>query len=170
MNLNKAVIIGRVTQDPEVKTTPNGTQVANYSVATNRFSKGQDGQKQEFTEYHNIVAWGKLAEITSQYLQKGALVMIEGRLQTRNWEGQDGVKRYKTEIVAENMQMGPRSGQNGGSGGNSNYSSNSKSGTAAPPKAQATTEEIPTIQQDDISIPPASSNSSSDVNVEDIPF
>lgn len=167
MNLNKAVIIGRVTQDPEVKTTPNGTQVANYSVATNRFSKGQDGQKQEFTEYHNIVAWGKLAEITSQYLQKGALVMIEGRLQTRNWEGQDGVKRYKTEIVAENMQMGPRSGQGGGGG---NFSSGAGAGAAAAaPKAQAP-EEIPTIQQDDISIPPASSNSSSDVNVEDIPF
>lgn len=165
MNLNKAIIVGRVTQDPEVRTTTGGTQVANYSVATNRFSKGQDGQRQEFTEYHNIVAWGRLAEISSQYLQKGALVMVEGRLQTRNWEGQDGVKRYRTEIVAENMQLGPRGGSGGGS---SNYSGSS----SASSHSSSSPDEIPTIQQDDIDIPPASGNSSGsdEVNVDDIPF
>ena len=161
MNLNKVIIVGNVTQDPEIRTIPSGTQVANYSVATNRFSKDQDGQKQQFTEYHNIVAWGKLAEISSQYLNKGSLVMIEGRLQTRNWEGQDGVKRYKTEIVAENMQLGPRGGEN--------YSQN-QSGQHSAPKSPQATEEIPTIQQDDISTPPASTNKSNEVNVEDIPF
>lgn len=110
MNLNKAMIIGNLTRDPEVKTTPNGQNVASFSVATNRVWTNQQGQKQEAVEYHNIVAWGKLAEICGQYLNRGKKVYIEGRMQTRDWEGQDGVKRYKMEIVAENMIMLDRGG------------------------------------------------------------
>ncbi|MDD4995158.1 MAG: single-stranded DNA-binding protein [Patescibacteria group bacterium] len=113
MNLNKAMIIGNLTRDPELRTTPSGASVTSFGVATNHTWTDQQGNRQEKAEYHNIVAWGKLAEICSQYLAKGRKVYIEGRLQTRDWEGQDGVKRYRTEIVAENMIMldrgqGPR--------------------------------------------------------------
>lgn len=110
MNLNKAMIIGNLTRDPEIRTTPSGQTVANFSVATNRIWTNTQGQKQEAVEYHNVVAWGKLAEICGQYLGKGRKVYVEGRLQTRDWEGQDGIKRYRTEIVAENMIMLDRSG------------------------------------------------------------
>ena len=92
MNLNKAMIIGNLTRDPEVKTTPSGQNVATFSVATNRVWTNAQGQKQEAVEYHNIVAWGKLAEICGQYLNKGKKVYVEGRIQTRDWQGQDGVK------------------------------------------------------------------------------
>ncbi len=109
MNFNKAIIIGRVTKDPETRTTPNGQTVASIGVASNRVWNTNSGEKQEKVEFHSIVAWGKLAEICGQYLVKGQLVLFEGRLETRTWEGQDGVKRSKTEIIAENMQMGPRS-------------------------------------------------------------
>jgi single-strand DNA-binding protein len=105
MNLNKAMIIGNLTRDPELKTTPTGTSVASFAVATNFIWTDQSGQKQEKVEFHNIVAWRKLAEIIGQYLKKGSKVYIEGRLQTRDWTGTDGVKRYRTEIVAENMIM-----------------------------------------------------------------
>src|SRR3989338_6696553 len=107
MNLNKVFIIGRVTRDPEVRTTPSGQNVAQIGVATNRFYKNAQGEKQDVTEFHNVVVWSRLAEICQQYLKKGQLVMFEGRLQTRSWEGQDGVKRFRTEIVAESMQLGP---------------------------------------------------------------
>lgn len=117
MNLNKAMIIGNVTRDPEVKTTPSGQSVTSFSVATNRVWTNAQGQKQEAVEYHNIVAWGKLAEICGQYLNKGKKIYVEGRLQTRDWQGQDGVKRYKTEIVAENMIMLDRGGAGGGQSG-----------------------------------------------------
>lgn len=109
MNFNKAIVIGRVTKDPEIRTTPNGQSVASLSVATNRVWNSNSGEKQEKTEFHNIVAWGKLAEICGQYLTKGQEVMFEGRLETRTWEGQDGQKRSRTEIIAENMQMGSKS-------------------------------------------------------------
>ena len=105
MNLNRAMIIGNLTRDPEVRSTPSGQTVANFGVATNHVWTDSSGQKQEKTEFHHIVAWGKLAEICGQFLAKGRKVYIEGRLQTREWEGQDGVKRYRTEIVAENMIM-----------------------------------------------------------------
>jgi single-strand DNA-binding protein len=108
MNLNRAIIVGRITRNPEVRTTPNGQSVASFGIATNRFWKGADGQKQEKVEFHNIVAWGKLAEICSQYVTKGQLILIEGRIETRTWETPDGNKKNRTEIVAENMQMGPR--------------------------------------------------------------
>ncbi|NCN07649.1 single-stranded DNA-binding protein [Candidatus Falkowbacteria bacterium] len=125
MNLNKAIIIGNVTQDPEVKNTPNGQQVSSFSVATNRMWTDNQGQKQTQAEFHNVVAWGRLAEIVGQYLTKGGLVMIEGRIQTRNWTDQQGAKHWKTEIIAENIQLGPRNGQSSAprASTNNNYGS-----------------------------------------------
>lgn len=105
MDLNKVQIIGRITQDIEVKQTPNGNSVTTIAVATNRSWNDGAGMKQEQAEFHNVVLWGKTAEIAGQYLAKGRRVYIEGRLQTRSWEAQDGSKRYKTEIVGENMIM-----------------------------------------------------------------
>ncbi len=105
MDLNKVMLIGRLTRDVESRQLPSGQAVANFGLATGRVFKDQNGTRQERTEYHNIVAWARLAEICKQYLVKGKLIFIEGRLQTRDWEGQDGVKRYRTEIVAENMIM-----------------------------------------------------------------
>lgn len=105
MDLNKVTLIGRLAQNPEVKTTPSGQTVSSFTIVTNFRWTDQQGQKQEKPEFHNIVAWRKLGEICGQYLQKGKQVYIEGRLQTRNWEGQDGVKRYRTEIIADNMIM-----------------------------------------------------------------
>jgi single-strand DNA-binding protein len=110
MNLNKVMLIGNLTREPESKSTTSGQTVTTFSVATNRAWTDKDGQKQQKAEFHNIVAWGKLGDICAQYLKKGGLVYAEGRLETRSWDGQDGVKRYKTEIVLENMQMGPRAG------------------------------------------------------------
>jgi len=120
MNFNRAIVIGNLTRDPEMRTIPSGQTVCNFGMATNRSWTDQSGVKQTAVEYHNIVAWRKLAEIIGQYLKKGSLVMIEGRLQTRSWQAQDGTNRYRTEIVAENMQMGPR-----GSGSGGDYSSSS---------------------------------------------
>ncbi|MEK7452962.1 MAG: single-stranded DNA-binding protein [Patescibacteria group bacterium] len=110
MNLNKVMLIGNLTRDPESKSTTTGKTVTTFSIATNRVWNDQAGQKQQKAEFHNIVAWGKLGDICAQYLKKGGIVYAEGRLETRSWDGQDGVKRYKTEIVLENMQMGPRAG------------------------------------------------------------
>jgi len=105
MDLNRATILGRLTQDPELKNLPSGQSVCTFSVATNRTWTDNQGQKQEQAEFHNIVMWGKLAEVAAQYLKKGGKVYLEGRLQTRSWDGDDGKKRYRTEIVANNMIM-----------------------------------------------------------------
>lgn len=102
-SLNRAQVIGNLTRDPELKYTSGGQAVASFSVATNRSWTNTDGTKQDAVEYHDIVAWGKLAEIANQVLAKGKPAYVEGRLQTHNWEGQDGQKRNKTEIVAENI-------------------------------------------------------------------
>jgi len=109
-SLNRATIIGNCTRDPEARSTPNGTTVANFGVATNLSWTNPQGQKQEKVEFHHIVAWGKLAEICKQYLSKGRKVYVEGRLQTREWQGTDGARRNRTEIVAESMIIldGPR--------------------------------------------------------------
>jgi len=119
-NLNKALLIGRLTKDPEMRYTPSGTAVTNFSIATNRWSSGADGERKEFTDYHNIVAYnaGKrnLAEIVAQYTKKGALVFIEGRIQTRSWEGQDGQKRRTTEIIANDVQFLEPRGAGAGAG------------------------------------------------------
>lgn len=110
MSLNRAQIIGNVTRDPEMKQIPGGQVVTSFGLATNFTWTDQSGQKQEKAEFHNIVAWRKLAEICGQYLKKGSKVFIEGRIQTRSWEAEDGSKRYRTEIVAENMIMLDRKG------------------------------------------------------------
>lgn len=108
MNLNKVFLIGNLTKDPELKTLPSGSSVASFGVATNRVWKNQQGEKQEEVQFHNVVVFGKQAETASQYLKKGASALIEGRLQTRSWDAQDGTKKSKTEIVAERVQFGPR--------------------------------------------------------------
>ncbi len=105
MDLNKVMIIGNLTRDPELRNIPSGEAVTSFGVATNRVWTNAQGQKQQAAEFHNVVAWRKLAEICAQYLKKGNKVYIEGRLQTREWEGQDGIKRYRTEIVARDLIM-----------------------------------------------------------------
>jgi single-strand DNA-binding protein len=143
MNLNKVFILGRLTQDPQARSLPSGQTVANFGVATNRIFYNQNREKQEQAEFHNVVAFGKLADTTRQYLRQGSMVLIEGRLQTRNWEGKDGVRRYKTEIIVENLQLGPK--------------------TQAPVSPQEQTplsdkkpeikeEDIPTIEEGDIDV------------------
>ncbi|MBI2990031.1 MAG: single-stranded DNA-binding protein [Candidatus Magasanikbacteria bacterium] len=105
MDLNRATILGRLTRDPEVRSTPSGQTVATLSIATNRVWNDANGVKQERSDFHNCVLWGRLAEIAGQYLNKGRKVYMEGRLETRDWVGQDGVKRYRTEIIVSNMIM-----------------------------------------------------------------
>ncbi len=110
MNLNKAIIAGRMTADPQLRQTAAGMAVASFGVATNRFWKDKSGADQKEVEFHNIVVWGRQAEIVSKFLTKGALVLVEGRLQTRSWDGKDGQKRKTTEIIADRIQFGPRAG------------------------------------------------------------
>ncbi len=170
MNLNKAILIGRLTRDPEVRTTTSGKQVTSFSIANNTTWKNADGEKQEKTEFHNIVAWGKLGEICGQYLTKGQEVYIDGRIETRNWEGQDGVRRNRTEIIMENMQMGQRSRNEGGGGyapapsGSSNFSNKQASNPAKPEENK---DEVPVIQVEE---PPANPDDKDEIKVEDIPF
>jgi len=109
MYLNKAFIIGNLTRDPELKSLPSGIQVTSFSVATNRVWKDKNGAKQESTDYHNIVVFGKQAETVAQYMKKGSNILVEGRMQTRSWES-DGKKMYRTEIVADRVQFGQKSG------------------------------------------------------------
>ena len=104
------MLIGNLTRDPELKAIPSGQQVCSFSVATNRVYKDKDGQQQKATEFHNIVVWGRQAETSGQYLKKGQSTLIEGRLQTRSWDGPDGKKNYRTEIVADRVQFGPKAG------------------------------------------------------------
>ena len=104
-NLNKVILIGRLGQDPEAKETPSGAFVANFSMATNEFWTDKQGEKQERTEWHNVVAWDKLADLANNYLHRGSNIYCEGKLQTRSWESEEGEKKYKTEIVASNIQF-----------------------------------------------------------------
>lgn len=156
MNLNKAMIIGNLTRDPEIRTTPSGQNVASFSVATSITWTDNAGQQQKKTEFHNIVAWRKLADIIGQYLKKGSKVYIEGRLQTTDWAGQDGVKKYRTEIIAENMIMLDRAGSEGSSFGGNNFGSGQSASRIAPKQA----EELPTINADE----------EEEIRVENIPF
>lgn len=110
MYLNKAIVIGNLTRDPELKSLPSGINVTSFSVATNRVWKDKNGAKQESADYHNIVVFGRQAETAAQYLKKGASCLVEGRMQTRSWDGPDGKKNYRTEIVADRVQFGPRAG------------------------------------------------------------
>lgn len=118
MDLNRATIIGRLTRDPELRSLPSGRSVASFSVATNRQWTGTDGQKQKQVEYHNIVAWSRLAETASQYLKKGSQVYVEGHIQTREWTAQDGSKKNRTEIICDNfIMLGSRPAGEGSFGG-----------------------------------------------------
>lgn len=108
MYLNKAIIIGNLTRDPEVRAIPSGVKVASFSVATNRVWKDKNGVKQENVDYHNVVVFGRQAEICGQYLKKGGSVLVEGRMQTRSWDDAGGVKKYRTEVIADRIQFGPR--------------------------------------------------------------
>lgn len=159
MYLNKAFVLGNLTRDPELRSLPSGVQVASFSVATNRVYKDQNGAKQESTEFHNIVVFGRQAETTSQYLGKGSTVLVEGRLQTRSWES-EGVRKYRTEIVADRVQFGPRGGA-GGSGGQQQGQGQQPQQSQQPQQQQ---EEAPQQQDDSIAYP------QEDINPEDIPF
>jgi len=171
MDLNKVMIIGRLTRDPELRTIPSGASVCQMGLATNYvYNNQQTGQKVEQVEFHNVVLWRKLGEIAAQYLKKGNQVYIEGRLQTRSWDGKDGQKHSRTEIVADNMIMlGSKNSPSTGSGPSAGYPSAAAQGYSAPaPKPMtspaedqsqpAPAEQLPTIQQGE------------DINVEDIPF
>jgi len=143
MNLNKVFLVGRLTRDHKVRTTPTGQTVCSFGLATNRIGKDPTtGETKKSTEYHNIVLWRRLAEIASQYLTKGSLVLIEGRLQTRSWQDSSGNQRSRTEIVAERMQLGPRA-----------------AGKVAPPEKETPPqEEIPVIEEENA------------IDVKDLPF
>lgn len=108
MYLNKAIIIGNLTRDPEIKSLPSGQKVTSFSVATNRVWSDKTGAKQESTDYHNVVVFGRQAETSAQYLKRGQTVLVEGRIQTRSWDASDGTKKYRTEIVADRVQFGPK--------------------------------------------------------------
>lgn len=112
MYLNKAFLYGNLTRDPELRALPSGQQVASFGIATNRTFRNKEGQQQDQTEFHNIVAFGRQAEVIGQYLKKGRPVFIEGRIQTRSWES-EGRKNYRTEIVVDNFQFGPQAGGTG---------------------------------------------------------
>ena len=157
MDLNRAMIIGRLTRDPEVRSTNSGQSVTSFSVATNFSWNNKDGEKQEQVEYHNIVAWRKLAEICGQFLKKGGRVYIEGRLQTRSWEGKDGNKRYITEIVADNMIMLDSRG--------------AATGPAASDDTPPPPSETPSNQPSTPAKPAAKKDEEEEeINIEDIPF
>jgi single-strand DNA-binding protein len=150
MYLNKAMVYGNLTRDPEVRSLPSGIQVCSFSVATNRVYKDKEGRKQEQADFHNIVVFGRQAEIAAQYLKKGSGVFVEGRLQTRSWD-KDGAKQYRTEIVADRIQFGPRGGATGGSTGSSD------AGASAPAQQKDT-------GLDSIDYP------EEEINPDDIPF
>ena len=144
MNLNKAILVGRLVSDPEVRSTPGGQTVCSFRLATNRMWTDKNGQKQQTTEYHNIVLWRRLAEIASQFLTKGSLVLIEGSINTRSWQDTSGNKKYRTEIIAQMLQLGPRG-----------------LGKTAPDKiSNAPSEDIPIIEEE----------KEEEINIEDIPF
>jgi single-strand DNA-binding protein len=152
MYLNKAIIIGNLTRDPEVRALPSGMQVASFSVATNSVWKDKDGNKKEDTQFHNIVVFGRQAETAAQYLKKGQSVLVEGRMQTRSWDDKtSGEKKYRTEIVADRVQFGPKAGAMGGAPADVP--------SASPKKGAAKAEQLDTIEYPE-----------EDIKPEDIPF
>ncbi len=154
MYINKAILYGNLTRDPEMKALPSGIQVTNFSIATNRVYKDKNGTKQESTDYHNIVVFGRQAETVNQYLKKGDGAYIEGRMQTRSWDTPDGQKKYRTEVMADRIQFGPKRGgssEGGYSGGGADTSASKSSDNSAEGPA--------TIDYPE-----------EDINPEDIPF
>ncbi len=162
MYLNKALIIGNLTRDPELKALPSGIQVASLSVATNRVWKDQNGAKQESTDYHNVVVFGRQAETAAQYLKKGSSVLVEGRMQTRSWDGQDGKKQYRTEVVADRVQFGNRPGDGASAGGGASRPSSSASSSSASSSKS--------VKADDADGFPSVDYPEEEINPEDIPF
>jgi len=161
MNLNKAFILGNLTRDPEVRALPSGQQVSSFGVATNRFYTDSSGEKKQDVEFHNIVCFGKLADISSRYLNKGSLVLIEGRIKTRNWINAQGTKQYRTEIIAEALQLGPKG--SGGAGAGSNYRRPAFAENQPEPNPlnqQQNNQEIPVIEEN--YIPPATTDNEPD--------
>ena len=154
MYINKAIIYGNLTRDPELKSLPSGIQVATLAVATNRRFKDKNGTWTETPDYHNVVVFGKQAETVSQYLKKGSGIFVEGRMQTRSWDAADGQKKYRTEIVADRVQFGPKGGSTGGG-------PSSRSGDSAPSGQAPKEDDGP---RDAIEYP------SEEINAEDIPF
>lgn len=152
MYFNKAIIIGNLTRDPETKALPSGSKLCSFSVATSRYFKDKAGAKQEDTQYHNVVVFGPQADVASQYLRKGSSVLIEGRMQTRSWDAQDGQKKYRTEIICETLQLGPRR-----EGGAPNTG-----GSFTPSKAPTTPSTAPALET--IEYP------DEEINPDDIPF
>ncbi len=162
MFLNHAIVIGNLTRDPEVKSLPSGIKVTTFSVATNRVWKDKAGVKQESADYHNVVVFGRSAETAGQYLKKGQTAMVEGRMQTRSWDDASGVKKYRTEIVADRVQFGPKAVAGGGTGGG--FAPQSGSGTTSS-SAKGT-------PADDQKAPPldAIEYPEEEINPDDIPF
>lgn len=152
-SLNRVTLIGNLTRDPELRKTTSGQSVASFTIATNRAFTGSDGQKKEQADYHSLVAWGRLGEVCAQYLVKGKKIYVDGRLQTREWEGQDGQKRYRTEVVIENMIMLDRSGQVSGASRATDAGDVAAEAAAAP------------VMTDEPSQAPAE-----EIKLEDIPF
>lgn len=143
MYLNKAMIYGNLTRDPELKSLPSGMNVCSFSLATNRVYNDRDGNRQEAADYHNIVVFGRQAETSAQYLKKGSGAFVEGRLQTRSWD-KDGQKQYRTEIVADRVQFGPRSGGAASESNSASKASNDEKGEApAYPEEEINPEDIP---------------------------
>lgn len=170
--LNRAQIIGNLTREPESRQLPSGQSVCNFSVATNRSYTDKEGNQRDDVEFHNCVAWGKLAEICQQYLGKGRKVFLEGRLQTRSWEGQDGVKRSRTEINIEQMIMLDRAG---GNAQNSSANNNQQFGQSQPQFGQKPQGQNPVVAQPDTELPTISlddpmGGDSQEIRIEDIPF
>lgn len=158
MNLNKAILIGRLTSDPNIKTIPSGQMVCSFGLATNRTWTNQTTKQRETkAEFHNIVIWGRLAEIASQYLKKGSLTLIEGRIQTRSWQDQTGNKKYRTEIVAENIQLGPRINLQQG------FQPQNQTEQTEQKEQQTPDNKIPIIEE-------GKKNDEEEIKVEDIPF
>jgi single-strand DNA-binding protein len=149
--INKVILVGRLGKDPEIRSTPNGTSVAKFTVATDEKFTDRNGEKQERTEWHNITAWGKLGEICGQYLRKGKLVYIEGSIRTDSWDDKEtGQKKYRTEVVANTMKMLDRRGDEGGGGGGGERggyaparTSGTSSGKSAPAEVMEDDEDVP---------------------------
>ncbi|MDD5750855.1 MAG: single-stranded DNA-binding protein [Candidatus Pacebacteria bacterium] len=170
MNLNKVFVLGNLTRDPERKALPSGQTVVNFSVASNRFFLDQNKQRQQETEFHNITAYGKPAEIIAQYLKKGSLVLIEGRLRTRNWQDQAGVKHYRTEIITERLQLGPKAGSGSGYAEQPYKPSEAPSKSASGrPARSIKEEEIPVIEENE-SFNGFIEKDTGEIDVKDIPF
>jgi single-strand DNA-binding protein len=169
MYLNKAFVIGNLTRDPEIRALPSGIKVCTFSIATNRVWKDKNGARQESADYHNIVVFGRQAETAAQYLKKGASALVEGRMQTRSWDDQSGQKKYRTEIVADRVQFGSRTGgQGGGSGFAGAAGSGSSAGSESTSANPAKSDNAPS----DKDMPPADAIAypEEEINPDDIPF